>query len=238
MADELWPGQDPLGKRIKYGDAASTSPWETVVGVVGQVKQYGLDADARMAFYRPHTQSPSRALFVSVRTAGDPAQLAIPVARAIHAFDKDLPLYHVQAMTRRVDESVARQRFATTLLTLFALLALALAAIGVYGVMAYLVTQGTREIGIRVALGATPSGILRLVLRQGVRMAAVGLASGLAGALALAHVMESLLFGIEARDPLTFAGVGIALALVALIAVVIPAARAARVDPITALRDS
>lgn len=236
MAQDLWPGQDPIGKRIKFGDAASESPWETVVGVVGRVKQYGLDADARIALYRPHTQSPSRALFVTVRTSGDASTLATDVAREIRAFDKDLPLYHVQTMNKRVEESLARQKFATTLLTVFASLALALAAIGIYGVMAYLVTQGTREIGIRVALGATPRGILSLVLGQGVLVAGVGLAAGLAGAFTLAHVMESLLFGITARDPLTYLGVGLVLAVISLIAVVIPAVRAARVDPINALR--
>ena len=236
MADELWPGLDPLDKRVKYGDATSESPWETVVGVVGRVKQYGLDADARIAFYRPHAQSPSRALFVSVLTAGDPAALAPAIGREIHAFDTDLPLYHVQPMERRVDESLARQRFAATLLALFALVALVLSAVGVYGVMAYLVTQGTREIGIRVALGATPSGILGLVLGQGSLVIAIGVAA--AGAYLLAHVMESLLFGVSARDPFTFASVGGALGAVALAAVLVPAARAAKTNPVIALRDS
>nr|MBP8275132.1 FtsX-like permease family protein [Acidobacteriota bacterium] len=236
MAEDLWPGQNPIGKRVKYGDAASESPWETVVGVVGRVKQYGLDADARIALYRPHTQSPSRALFVTVRTSGDVSTLSTSVAGAIREFDRDLPLYHVQSMARRVDESLARQHFATTLLTIFASLALALAAIGIYGVMAYLVTQGTREIGIRVALGATPLGILGLVLAQGAIVAAAGLGAGLVGAFTLARVMESQLFGVTARDPITFVGVGIVLAVVALVAVVIPAGRAAKTDPIQALR--
>ena len=237
MAQELWPGQDPLGKRIKYGDAASTSPWEVVVGVVGNVKQYGLDADARMAFYRPHAQSPARALFVAVRAAGDPSTIAASVAREVRAFDRDLPLYHVMPMTARVGESLARQRFAAALLTLFALLALALSAIGIYGVMAYLVTQGTRDIGIRMALGATPVTIRRLVLRQGAVITATGLGLGLAGAAALASVMESLLFDVTARDPLTFGAVSLTLAIVALAAVVIPASRAARVNPSHALRN-
>ncbi|TAK12866.1 MAG: ABC transporter permease, partial [Acidobacteria bacterium] len=237
MAQELWPNADPIGKRLKFGDAASTSPWETVIGIVGRVKQYGLDADARIALYRPHTQSPSRNLFVTVRTNGDVAGLEGMVAREIRAFDKDLPLYHVQPMQRRVEESMARQQFAMTLLTGFAALALALALVGIYGVMAYLVTQGTREIGIRVALGATPGGILGLVLAHGAVVAAAGLAVGLAGAFALARIMESLLFGVTARDPVTFALVGAALAVAALIAVALPATRAARIDPIRALAE-
>jgi predicted permease len=236
MANELWPGADAIGKRVKFGDASSSSPWETVIGVVGRVKQYGLDADARIAFYRPHTQSPARALFVTIRTSGDMKTLETMVAREIRAFDKDLPLYHVQPMTRRVNESMARQRFAMTLLTGFAVLALALAAVGIYGVMAYQVTQGTREIGIRVALGATPAGILGMVLAHGALVAATGLIAGLVGAYGLAHVMESLLFGVTSHDAATFAMVGAALALVALAAVALPAARAARIDPIKALR--
>ena len=237
MAQELWPGQAPIGKRIKYGDAASTAAWETVVGVVGRVKQYGLDADARMAFYRPGTQSASRALFVTARTNGDPALLPSAVAREVHAFDKDLPLYHVQPMTSRVGDSLGRQRLAATLLSLFAALALALAAIGVYGVMAYLVSQGTREMGIRAALGATPMAILTLVMRQGAAITVAGLAVGLTGAYALTRVLESLLYGVSARDPITFAIAASALACVALVAVTIPATRAARVDPIAALRE-
>lgn len=182
-------------------------------------------------------QSPSRALFVSLRTAGDPSALAPSVARAIQTFDRDLPLCHVRPMTERVNESLARQRFAATLLTLFAALALVLAAIGVYGVLSYVVTQGTRDIGIRMALGATPSGILGLVIRQGGLMTGAGLVAGLTGAFALARVMDSLLFGVDACDPLTFAGAGIALAVIALVAVLIPARRATRVNPVDALRD-
>lgn len=236
MASDMWPGADPIGKRIKFGDAASTAPWETVVGIVDRVKQYGLDADARIAFYRPHTQSPAGSLFLTVRTNGDIKTLETMVARELRAFDKDLPLYHVQPMHTRVAESMARQRFAMTLLTGFAALALALAAVGIYGVMAYLVTQGTREIGIRVALGATPGDILAMVLAHGSLVAGIGLIIGLAGAFGLAHVMESLLFGVTSRDPITFVAVGAALAIVALIAVALPAARAARIEPIKALR--
>ncbi|HEX5214725.1 MAG TPA: ABC transporter permease [Vicinamibacterales bacterium] len=236
MASELWPNQDPIGKRIRMGDLESTSPWIEVVGVVGRVKQYGLDSDGRIALYLAHTQSPQRALYLTVKTAGNPNALITGVKTAIAALDPDLPLYRVQTMDRRVQQSLARQRFAMTLLTLFASLALVLAAIGVYGVMAYLVSQGTREIGIRIALGATHGGILSLVLRQGLTVAVAGAGVGLAAALLLARLMQSLLFGVRAGDPATFAVVAIVLAATALIATYVPARRAARTDPMVALR--
>jgi len=235
MASKFWPNQDPIGKRIRMGDLKSTSPWIEVVGVVGRVKQYGLDSDGRIAFYLAHTQSPQRALYLTVKTAGDPSALAAGVKTAIASLDPDLPLYRVQTMDRRVQQSLARQRFAMTLLTLFAALALVLAAIGIYGVMAYLVSQGTREIGIRIALGATQGGILNLVLRQGLTVAVVGAGAGLAAGLLLARLMQSLLFGVRASDPATFAVVAIVLAATALVATYVPARRAARTDPMVAL---
>jgi predicted permease len=238
MARELWPGQDAVGKRVHVGDAKSTSPWQTVVGVVGRVKQYGLDTDGRIAFYMPQTQAASRAMYVVVRSdgGGDQAGLAASVRGRVRELDPDLPLYHVRSMTERVSESLARQRFSMLLLAIFAGLAAALAAVGIYGVMAYLVSQGTREIGIRVALGATPIGILGLVLKQGAAVAGLGLAVGLAGAAALARVMQSLLFGVSSTDAATFAGVTGLLAGVALVASYLPARRAARIDPIVSLR--
>jgi predicted permease len=238
MARELWPGQDAIGRRVRFGDAKSTSPWQTVVGVVGRVKQYGLDTDGRIAFYMPQTQAASRAMYVVVRAdaGGDPAVLSAAVRAQIRELDPDLPLYHVRNMTERVSESLARQRFSMLLLSIFAGVAAALAAVGIYGVMAYLVSQGTREIGIRVALGATPVGILGLVLKQGVAVAGVGLAVGLAGAAALTRVMQSLLFGVSGTDAATFAGVTGLLGVVALVASYLPARRAARVDPIVSLR--
>jgi predicted permease len=236
MADTLWPGEDPLGKRLKYGDAVSTSPWETVVGIVGRVKQYGLDADARIAFYRPHTQTPSRSMYIVVSTAVDPASLAGPIGQQIHQMDADLPLYHVMTMAARVSESLARQRFLALLLAVFAGVALVLAAIGVYGVMAYLVAQGTREIGIRLALGATQRAVLTLVLRQSLIVALAGLATGLIGALALSRLLGCLLFGVRASDPVTFASVSGLLALVAIAASYVPARRASRIDPCVSLR--
>jgi predicted permease len=236
MAEELWPGADPVGKRLKFGDAESTSPWETVVGVVGRVKQYGLDSDARMALYRPHTQSAARAIYLVVRTDRDPLAIAGSVRETIRSIDPDLPIAQMQTMDARVDRSLARRRFSMTLLTLFAGAALALAAIGIYGVMAFLVSQGTREMGIRMALGATPRGILSLVLGHGLLVIAVGVAAGLAGAFALTRLMSSLLFGVQPRDPVTFLIIALGLAAVALLACYIPARRAARINAITALR--
>jgi predicted permease len=237
MAQQLWPGQDAVGKRIHFGGIdASTAPWVTVVGVVGRVKQYTLDSESRIAFYLPQAQYAMRAMNVVLRAGADPEALTAAVRREIHQLDEDLPLYNVQTMDRRVDESLARRRFSTLLLTLFACFALALASIGIYGVMAYLVSQGTREIGIRMALGATPAGILSLIVRKGMALAMSGMAVGLIAAFALSRLMRSLLFGVEATDPATFVAISVLLTLIALLASYIPAQRAARVDPVVSLR--
>ncbi|HUL72863.1 MAG TPA: ABC transporter permease [Vicinamibacterales bacterium] len=237
MARELWPGQDAVGKRIRLGDARSEGPWQTVVGVVGRVKQYSLDGDGRIALYLPQRQVPSRALYVVVRGQGDSAALASSVGQAVHDLDPDLPLYHVRPMAQRVEGSLARQRFLMMLLALFALVALALAAIGVYSVMSYLVSQGSREIGIRIALGATPRRVLGFVLRQGAGVTLAGIVVGLAGAAGVTGLLRSLLFGVRNTDPLTFLAVAAGLGVVALLASYVPAQRAARIDPIRSLRN-
>ena len=237
MARQLWPDQDPIGKRIHYGGIGDNEPWETVVGVVGRVKQYTLDADSRIALYRPQTQYPARALNVVMRTGADPSALTSAIKQQIRAMDSDLPLYKVRTMEQRVEESLARRRFSMLLLTLFACVALALATIGTYGVMAYLVNQGTREIGIRIALGASQMGIVRLVVWKGMALALCGVAVGLAGAFALSRLMRSLLFGVSPVDPLTFVAISLLLALVTLLASYIQAHRAAHIDPIVSLRD-
>jgi predicted permease len=237
MARELWPNQDAIGKRIRFGGLASSAPWRTVVGVVGRVKQYALDSDSRIALYLPHTQNPSRALTVVLRSGADPAALTGSVKKEIRELDPDLPMYYVRTMAQRVDESLARRRFSMLLLGVFAGVALALAAIGIYGVMSYLVNQGTREIGIRMALGATARNVQSLVVRQGMSLALAGVAIGLAGAFALTRFLQSLLFGINATDPFTFVGIALLLSAIALVASYIPARRAARVDPMISLRD-
>jgi predicted permease len=236
MAREFWPGQDAIGKRLHYGGVGDNEPWETVVGVVGRVKQYTLDADSRIVLYRPQTQYPARALNVVIRTGGDPAALTSAVKQQIRALDGDLPLYNVRTMEQRVAGSLARRRFSMLLLTLFACVALALATIGTYGVMAYLVNQGTREIGIRIALGASQMGIVRLVVCKGMALALSGVAVGLAGAFALSRLMRGLLFGVSPADPLTFIAISLLLAIVTLLASYIQAYRASRIDPVVSLR--
>jgi predicted permease len=237
MARQLWTDGDAVGKRIKR-DATNNpdAPWITVIGVVGRVKQYTLDADSRMAMYQPHAQASTRAMNVVLRGSKDPVALTAAVRREIRAMDPDLPIYGARSMTARVDESLATRRFSMLLLSLFAALALGIASIGIYGVMAYLVNQGTRELGIRLALGATPALILRMVVSQGMTVALIGVALGLAGAFGLTHLMQTLLFGVDAVDPLTFVAIPLLLSAIALLASWIPARRAARIDPTISLR--
>ena len=238
MAQQLWPNEDPLGKRIRFGgiDANASAPWLTVVGIVGRVKQYTLDGDSRIAMYLAHTQSASRAMNVVLRTNGAPAALTSAVREVVRAIDPELPIYNVRTLEQRVEESLARRRFAMLLLTLFAAIALGLSTIGIYGVISYLVAQGTRELGIRMALGCTPQGVLALVVRHGMGIALAGVAAGVAGAFALTRYMGSLLFGVKASDPLTFTLVSMLLAGVALVASYIPGRRASRIDPMMSLR--
>jgi predicted permease len=240
MAEQLWPGQDPIGKRIRTGgfDVRPDTPWMTVIGVAGRVRQYTLDGDEpRIAMYHWHKQRPSRALNVVMRTAtSDPAGLAPAARQVIRSLDPDLPIYNVKPMQARLDESLAPRRFAVTLMSLFGALAFGLAAIGTYGVIAYLVSQGTREIGIRMALGATPERVAAMVVRGGMLLATLGIAAGLAGALVMTRFLESLLFGVEATDPVTFVAIVGLLLLMALAAAYVPARRAARIDPLISLR--
>jgi predicted permease len=236
MARQLWPGGSPLGRRVRVGIGDTKAPWLTVVGVVGRVKQYTLDGDSRIAMYFPQPQYPARSMNVVLRSGADPTALAASARRALHDFDPALPIYRVRTMEERVGESLARRRFATLLLSLFAVLALGLALIGVYGVMAYAVDQGRRDLGIRLALGATPRGIVMLVLRQGLAVTLAGLAVGLTGAALFARILRGLLFQVAPLDPLTFLGVPAVMVAVALAALYAPARRAASTDPLGSLK--
>src|SRR5215471_17052500 len=236
MADQLWPGQNPIGKRIHIVELPTKDPWQTVVGVVGRVKQDSLDSNPRIAFYLAHTQFPTRAMTVALRGRLDPAAMLSSTKTEMRNLDPDLPMYYVRTMEQRVNESLARRRFSTLLLGIFASVALALATIGIYGVMAYLVSQGTRELGIRIALGASQHNIVSLVVRQGMALAFSGVMLGLAAAFLLTRLIQSLLYGVQATDPITFAGISLLLAMIALVASYIPAQRAARIDPLISLR--
>jgi len=236
MARRFWPDEDPVGRRFTFGRARPDSRWLTIAGVVGDMKRQGLDRLARSETFLPHAQSPRRGMLLLFRTSTDPAALAATIRREIRALDRDQPLSAAATLDQVLGQTVAHRRFQMGLLGLFAALALALAAIGIYGVMHYAVVQRTPEFGIRLALGAGASDVLWLVLRQGLGLAVAGLAIGLAGALALTRVMTSLLFGVRPGDPATLAGVAVVLIAVALGACYLPSRQASRVNPITALR--
>ena len=239
MAKRFWPHGDAIGKRVRPGGnrRATKIPGTQSLGVVvGVVKQYGLDLDTRMVLYLPETQNAANTTYIVARTSSDPSVMAGSIIREIHAIDSDVPVYDISTMDSRVSRSLARQRFSMDMLGAFAGFALLLAAVGVYGVMSYLVTQGTRDIGVRIALGAQQSDILRLVLKQGMLLTLVGIIAGLAGAAALSRVMGSLLFGVNSTDFVTFTSVAVLLTIIAFAACYIPARRAMRVDPLVALR--
>ena len=233
FARRFWPRGDAIGKHVWFDPKKPI----TIVGVVGTVKQYGLEVDGKIAEYFPIRQDPGRATFLAVRTTSDDAGIAAAITREIHAIDSSAIVYGVRTMQDRLYDSLARQRFSTTMLGAFAAFSLLLAAVGLYGVMSYLVTQSTRDIGILVALGAGRDTILSFVVRQGMFLALAGIVAGLAGAVALTRVMASLLFGVSATDLATFLAVPALLAVVAFSATVIPAWRASSVDPMVALRD-
>jgi predicted permease len=232
MAQRFWPHGGAVGKHVWFDPK---KPF-TIAGVVGVVKQYGLDTDTRMVVYFSEQQTYST-LFIVARTTGDPGSLANSMVREVHALDHDVPVFDVRTMDDRMYDSLARQRFATTMLGAFAVFAMILAAIGVYGAISYLVTQGAHDIGVRIALGASRSNILKMVVRRGMGLAGTGIACGLAGAAALTQLMASLLFGVSAHDVAAFTAAPVFLAVVALAACYVPARRATRVDPMVALRD-
>jgi predicted permease len=233
FAQRFWSRDNPVGKHVWFDPKKPMS----VIGVVGAVKQDGLDTEGKIVVYFPHRQQAMNGMFLVARTSTDPGSLAAGIVHEIHAVDPNVAVYQVRTMQDRLYGSLARQRFATTMLSAFAVFALILAAIGVYGVMSYLVAQNTRDIGVRVALGAQRSSIVAMVVRQGMALAVVGIVAGLSASAVLTRVMASLLFGISATDAATFAAVPLALALIAMLATYIPARRATKIDPIVALRE-
>jgi predicted permease len=234
---KFWANEDPIGKRISFQRDPQGNPiWREIVGVVGHVKHNGLEGESRAQYYFPHRQQPAPFVFLITRTARDPSNLAASVRGAIQSVDRELPVFRITTMERLVSDSMAQRRFAVTLLSIFALVALVLATVGLYGVMSYSVAQRTNEIGIRMALGAKTMDVLGMVLRQGMSLALIGSAIGLVGAFALTGVIRSMLFNVSAVDPITYFSVPLLLAAAALLACLIPAFRAARVNPIVALR--
>jgi putative ABC transport system permease protein len=237
LAKKYWPNEDPIGQRIAFEGDRAQPRYREVVGVVGHVKHSGLEGESRAQYYVPVLQNQSSGLYLAVRTTNDPASLTPAVRGVFKNLDPDLPVYKVTTMERLVSDSMARQRFSVVLLGTFAGVALLLAAIGIYGVMAYSVSQRTSEIGIRMALGAQAYDVLKLVISQGMFLIGIGLAIGITVAVISTRLMSSLLFGVSATDPTIFVLISATLAGVALLACYIPARRATRVDPMMALRD-
>ena len=237
MVRRYWPNTDPIGKRIFFGAAPGTPvEYITVVGVVGHAKQESLDAEDRVQLYFPYRQSASGFMSLVVRTNVPPETLIQPLRQAVLSVDKDQPLANVKTMEALLADSVGQRRLSMLLIGVFAMVALLLASIGIYGVMSYSVAQRAHELGIRMALGAARGNVLGLVLRQGMTLVLIGLALGIGGAFALTRFLESQLFGVDPTDPATFTIVAVVLASVALVATLVPALRATRVDPLVALR--
>jgi putative ABC transport system permease protein len=239
FAKQFFPGENPIGKRIQPG----ISTWENddstmreIIGVAADIHNRALNADPKPVYYLPQSQVPLNELSMVVKTSNDPHALINSITREVEAIDSQLPVFGVKTMDEYISSSVAAPRFNTTLLSIFASVALVLTIIGLYGVMSYSVAQRTNEIGIRMALGAQARDVLGLIVKDGVKIVGVGLLVGIAGALALTRLMESLLFGVTTRDPLTFVAIAGLLSLVAMLACYIPAWRATRVDPLEALR--
>jgi len=233
VARLAWPGESPIGKRVRGGPHR---PWAQVVGVVGHIRHESLESDQRLQIYWNYLQRARDNMVLVARTSGDPRVLIGPVLGAIKAVDPDQPVYAVRTMTEVLDHYLALRWFNTVVVSLFAGSSLLLAMVGIYGVMAWTVNQRTREIGVRMALGAQRSAVLALVLRSGLKLAGTGIVLGWIGANALTQLLRSLLFGVGPTDPLTFAAVPLLLVSAALFACWFPAQRAARVDPMEALR--
>jgi putative ABC transport system permease protein len=236
MAKTYWPGDSALGKRIKRGGRQSPTPWTTIVGIVRHVRYRTLESPSRVEVYWPHAQSPTSNMSLAVRASNDPRGLIEVIRKEVTLLDPLQPVYSIRTMEEIWANSMARRRTTMLLLATFAAVALLLAAVGIYGVLAYSVSQRKQEIGIRMALGARRADVLRLVVGQGMTLALIGVGIGLFSALALVRFLSGLLYQVTSTDPATFAGVSLLLAVVALLACYLPARRAAKVDPMVALR--
>jgi putative ABC transport system permease protein len=234
-AKRFWPGEDALGRRVRF-DPDPSAPWFTVIGVAEDVKMRGARGEPRVEAYIPYWQMPEPGVNIVLKTANDPQQLVGPLRQAVRDVDPDMPVSNLTPLAQIVSDSIDEPRFFAFLVAVFAALALLLAAIGIYGVMAYAVAQRTAEIGVRMALGAGRREVFGLIVGDGLKLAAAGIGVGLILSLALSRTIRTLLFGVAAADPLTFGATTALLVAVAAVASVIPAHRAARVDPIVALR--
>jgi predicted permease len=243
VVDEMFaklrfPGEEAIGKRVRFGghNPDNQNPWMEIVGVVNHVKHYGVDQESREELYLPAAQNAIPSFTLVVRTSGDPTAVTAAVRQAVQAVDADVPLYQVRTLESIMAEAVAQRRLATVLISVFGSLAVLLGAVGIYGVTSYAVTQRTQEMGIRMALGAQPGQIFKLVLGNGMMLVAFGIVAGLAGAFGLSRLIASVLFQVSPSDPPTYFASPLLLAVVALLACYLPARRATTVDPMVALR--
>jgi len=240
MARQYWPAQNAIGRRFKLGDPSDDVPWIQIVGIVADVRQMGLDEPVKAEMYFPYQQQAPYDFYIPrdlvIRTTGDTSSVVASVRQIVHEVDPDQPISNIATMSDVLGEEAASRRTGMIMLVAFAGLALLLASLGIYGVLAYFVTQHTNEIGVRMAVGASPFNILGLVVKKGMGLTLFGVGIGLAVSFALTRLMSSLLFGVNASDPLTFVSVPLVLALVAFVACLIPARRAMKVNPVIALR--
>jgi predicted permease len=236
LADRYWPGTDPIGKRVKLGRYASDAPWRTIVGVTADVRHGSLARASRQVVYYPHAQLPEGGMELVARGVGAPATVSAGIRQALQRVDPDLPVDSVRPMTEIVGMSLANEQLQLGLLGVFAVLAVALAAAGIYGVMSYAISQRLQEFGIRLALGASGADIVSLVARHGVALTGGGVAVGLVGAWLATSVLSTELYGVSAADPAVYGGTAMLLTLISAAACVVPARRALRVSPVIALR--
>src|SRR5262249_27346454 len=237
FANKYWPNQDPTGKRLVFGNPGPRATWITIVGVVGAMRRRRLHQGPWLEIFGSSAQNIRSGMQLLVATDGNPLALAPAVRAEIRALDPSGPVTAISTVEADIGESLAVRRFQAVLLTTFSLLAVLLAAVGIFGLMAQVVVRRTPEIGLRMALGAGPQDVLNMVLRQGVQLALAGAVAGIFGAFAIARVLRNLLFGVSAADPISYAGAGVVMALAVLLACGLPAWRAARVDPMVALRN-